>query len=245
MLTMLFNGSELFLPFMDQDGDNGGGDVGADKDVKSNANDTNGNKDGKVFTQDELNRIVAERLSKERKKYEGFDDLKARLAEYEAAEEERKKAAMTEQERLLAEKEEAERKAAEAEEASKKALEEANKRLINAEFRLAAKEAGINPDAIDDAFKLADLSGVTVGDNAKVEGIEDVVKSLLESKPYLRGQPQVKPEPKRIGEGTQSGSKDSDKTREQLLKEAMEKASKSGRIEDRIAYAKLKLELEG
>ena len=42
----------------------------------------------KTFTQDELNTIVAERLERERKKFEGFDDFKAkaaRLDELEAA----------------------------------------------------------------------------------------------------------------------------------------------------------------
>src|SRR5690606_29562266 len=57
--------------------------------------------DVKTITQEELDRIIQQRLQRERKKWE------------QQIEEERRKAAMTEAERLKAEKEEAERKAQE------------------------------------------------------------------------------------------------------------------------------------
>ena len=44
--------------------------------------------EAKTFTQDELNQIVADRLERERKKFDGFEDYKAkaaRLDELEAA----------------------------------------------------------------------------------------------------------------------------------------------------------------
>ena len=37
----------------------------------------------KTFTQEELDGIVAERIKRERAKYEGFDDLKAKAEEYD------------------------------------------------------------------------------------------------------------------------------------------------------------------
>ena len=41
----------------------------------------------KTFTQAELDAIVGERLSRERTKYEGFDELKAKAAKYDEMEE--------------------------------------------------------------------------------------------------------------------------------------------------------------
>lgn len=41
----------------------------------------------KTFTQDELNAIVADRLAREKAKYEGFDELKAKAEKYDSLEE--------------------------------------------------------------------------------------------------------------------------------------------------------------
>ena len=43
--------------------------------------------DEKTFTQEELNAIVADRLSREKAKYEGFDELKAKAEKYDELEE--------------------------------------------------------------------------------------------------------------------------------------------------------------
>jgi len=194
----------------------------------------------KLVPQDEVDRIVADRLARERKKYGDYDDIKAKLAELEKAEEERKKADMTAAERLEAEKAEALKRAQEAEEARDRALTAANQRLIKAEFRAIARELNVRNDALEDAFVLADLSAVTVGEDGAISGVEDVVKALITNKPYLAEQP--KPQPKQIGNPS-GGNDPADKTKEQLLKEAADKARKSGRIEDQAAYAKLKREL--
>lgn len=61
--------------------------------VNTQANETQGNaevKETKTFTQDELNQIVAERVKKEKQKYEGFEDLKDKAAKYEKLQEESK-----------------------------------------------------------------------------------------------------------------------------------------------------------
>ena len=41
----------------------------------------------KTFTQDEVNQIVGERIAREREKYEGFDEIKAKAAEFDKLEE--------------------------------------------------------------------------------------------------------------------------------------------------------------
>lgn len=47
----------------------------------------NQEQNAKTFTQEEVNAIVADRLDRERKKYEGFDDFKAKAARLDEIEE--------------------------------------------------------------------------------------------------------------------------------------------------------------
>ncbi|MDU0071751.1 MULTISPECIES: Clp protease ClpB [Bacillus] len=171
---------------------------------------------------------------------DGVDSLKALVEDYNAkktAEEERKRSEMTELERLqndLKAKEEAEKTLAQ----QLEDLQKANEReKIRNEF---IKVATSNDIAyIDDALALADLSAVKVEDG-KVVGVEDVVKTLVDNKPFLV----KKKAPKPIGQssnGSDTGA--SEKTAEQLLEEAAQRAKHSGRPEDKVAYAKLKREL--
>lgn len=194
----------------------------------------------KTFTQAELDRIVTDRLARDRKGREDYDDIKAKLAALEEAEAEREKAKLSETERLEAEKAAALQAAEEAKTERDNALTAANQRLIKAEFRAVARELNVRPDALDDAYKLADMTGVSVDDEGNIVGVGDVVKALLTTKPYLAEQ--AKPQPKPIGSAS-GGADPVDKSKEQLLKDAADKARKSGRIEDQAAYAKLKREL--
>lgn len=60
----------------------------------------------------------------------------------------------------------------------------ANERVIRAELKAVAVKAGM----VDlDGLKLADLSKVTLDDKGEVQGADDLMKALKESKPYLFG----------------------------------------------------------
>lgn len=191
------------------------------------------------LSQEEFDAKIEERLARERKKYAGHDELKTKLAALELAEEERKKAEMSDKERSDADTAAAIKRAEDAEAERDRALSAANQRLINAEFRAMARELNIRPDALDAALKLADLTPVKVDDEGNVVGVKDAVQALITNSPYLV----EKPQRKTIGDPNGDGDEKPDKTKEQMLKEAAEKARKSGRIEDRIAYADLKEEL--
>lgn len=197
----------------------------------------------KTFTQAELDKIVADRVAREKKKlekYADYDDVKTKLSEFEKFEEERKKAEMTVQERLEAEKAEADKKAQEAEERANKALEQANKRLLKAEFRLLAKELGVRKDALDDAFVLADMTSVEVDEEGNVQGVKEALETLKKSKAYLFGGiDYADPSPGQY-EAKREGSQDQAKRK---LQELADKAKKTGRIEDKIAYASFKKEI--
>jgi hypothetical protein len=196
----------------------------------------------KTFTQDELDKIVADRIARERKKIEKFadyDDLKTKASEYEKALEEKRLAELSAQERAeeIAKKFEAERNeyAKQLEDLKSQAQRE---KVVNA-FIKAAPGVNIPNDRIDAALKLADLSAVTVGENG-VEGLETVMGTLVEQYSFLA---ETKKPQKPIGEATNSQRDTSEKTSEQLLRDAAEKAKRSQKIEDKIAYAALKAQL--
>lgn len=192
----------------------------------------------KTFTQEELDEIIAKRLERERKKYADYEELKAKLAEYEKQEEERKRAEMSEIQRLQADLQ----AKIEAEQALQKQLSQLQETIkqekIRNAFIVKAQLAGIA--YVDDAYRLADFSGVEVDEDGNVKGIDAVVEQLVKNKPFLLSDEKKNPKP--VGDVT-GWQKRSDKTKEQLLAEAAEKARNSGRIEDLAAYAKLKREL--
>lgn len=179
----------------------------------------------KTFTQTELDEIIAQRLERERKKYADYDELKAKLSEYEKAEEERKKAQMSEQERLQAEKEEAERRAEEAKKTAHAALEAANKRLIKSEFKVLAIQAGMRTEMLDDAFVLADLSGVTVNDEGEVDkgALKKAIDQFIESRPIYKADYNANGGTITVGQHT-GGSNVSDEIKS--LEAQLEKAKK-------------------
>jgi hypothetical protein len=220
--------------FADDNGDNNDGN----EPVDTNDNDDQQPK-VKTFTQDEVNELIMKRLERERKKYADYDDLKAQLEELRKVDEERKRAEMSEIERYKADLEKALNERQTFEQELEKLRESVKQERIKNAFITAATSANIA--YIDDAFRLADLSAVTIDDDGNVVGIEDAIKTLVEHKPFLLAQ--AKKEPKPIGESTNAKSDKSDKSAEQLLKEAAEKARRTGRPEDLAAYAKLKREL--
>jgi hypothetical protein len=140
----------------------------AEKDP-TNANDggeqSAGLGDGKTFTQSDLERVLNERLQRERAKYADYDDLKTKVQQMEDAQK-------SELERAMEAREAAEQKAREA-------LAQANERLIRAEFVSQAAIHGVaHPE---DAFRLADRQSVTIGDDGAVTGVTEAVKALVEA----------------------------------------------------------------
>jgi hypothetical protein len=194
----------------------------------------------KTFTQAELDDIVAKRLERERKKFDKFadyDDLKTKASEYEKKLEEQRLAELSEKERA----EEVAKKFEEERNQYAKQLEELNARIEREKKHTAFIKAATSANIayIDDAIKLADLSAVTIDEEGNVVGVEDVVKSLVEHKPFLVAKKQTKS----IGEATNGNQEKSEKTADQLLKEAADKVRRTGKPEDKMAYAKLKREL--
>lgn len=192
----------------------------------------------KTFTQAELDEIVAKRLERDRKKYADYDDLKSKASEYEAKLESQRLAELSEVEKAqeLAQKFEAQLTELNGQLEAERTKAQQDK--IRFEFTKVATSANIID--IDGALKLSDLSAVSIDENGVVVGMDDVIKTLVEHKPYMVAKKQTQP----IGQPSNQGTAQyHDKPAEQLLDEAKAKARKSGRIEDRVAYDKLKREL--
>lgn len=172
----------------------------------------------KTFTQTELDDIVTKRLERERKKFGDYEELKTKISEYEKEREEKQRADMTEIERYKADLEK-EQTAKQTLETELTTLRESVKqeRIRNA-FITAAQAANIA--YIDDAWALADKSEVSVGDDGKVVGIDVVIASIVESKPFLVAQNPTKP--KTIGDPAPP-SEDKIRTMEMQLADAKKK----------------------
>lgn len=100
-------------------------------------------------------------------------DRRKKLDEYEKAEKERKDAELSEMDKLT-------KRLAEAESNSQRVMTTANERLIRAAFVAEAAMHGVEHP--EDAFLLADKTGITVDESGNVPGVEAAVKLLVDGK---------------------------------------------------------------
>lgn len=183
---------------------------------------TGGQEQERVFTQSELNAIVGDRVNRTKEKYEAkLQELNKQLEEMKAVKEKAE-----EYDKLFEEFE------------SFKSKYRTEK--IQTRFKEKAKEHNI--EYLDAAMKLVkdELFGLNVNEDGEVEGLDDLVKNLVEQNPFLVAQKQQQPKP--VGMPANPSGR-VDKSKEQLLKEAYQKAKRSGRPEDMLEYSRLKREL--
>lgn len=129
--------------------------------------DGGGGQTPKSFTQEQLDAILADRLSRERQKYADYDTLKTAADELKKLQDAQKSEAEKLQDSL---------KAAQAE--RDEAVQRANDTLIKAAFISAGAAANlVNPA---DAYALADLSGVSIKEDGTVDGVEAAVKAIVD-----------------------------------------------------------------
>ena len=166
---------------------------------------------GHVFSQEQVDRIVGERVKRERDKYDDYDDLKgaaAKLAQLEEAQ--------------LTEVERANKAREAAEQAAKAAMDAANTRLMRASFIAEAAKAGAaHPE---DAYALANKAGVEVGDDGNVAGVSDAVKALVDAGRLVMAQG---PRAASLDGGAGSGDRSSEKARA-LTPEQLHAAGRMG-----------------
>ena len=172
---------------------------------------------GRTFTQADIDRVVQDRLTRERAKYADYDNLKAAADKLRELEDAQK----SELERAQQAKEQAEATA-------KAAMEMANQRLVRAAFIAAAAQAGAaHPE---DAFALADRAGVTVADDGTIEGVDVAVQTLVDAgRLVMSGKPTAPSTDAGAGGGTRTAGT------VQLTPEQLEIARKMGISPDEYA----------
>lgn len=166
------------------EGDTGGGTGGGDG---SGAGDTGsqgggqgggtGGGDGSTYTppasQADLDRIIGQRVAREREKYADYEAMKAKAEAHDKALE----AAKTDAEKAV----DAARR-----EGESTATQAANARIVAAESRALAAESGFRIGAAS-VVRLLDLTGVKVGDDGAVdtEAIKTKLEALKTAEPDL------------------------------------------------------------
>jgi len=155
------------------DGKGGQPDPKADPNAGKSAAD-NGGTATVSMTQVEFDKTIEDRLARAKKA-----DRKAWEEEVAEA---KKKAEMSEAERLKADKETAEQ-------AVKDAHSKAGQRVIHAEARVAAIIAGIKPERLSYALRMADLSKIEVNDDGEPDAtaIKSAIDQVVKDIPELAG----------------------------------------------------------
>lgn len=142
----------------------------------SNGADPGSNGNGsKTFTQAELDRVVQERIARERSKFDGFDDLKRKAAEFDRIQDEQK----SEIEKAAA------RAAKEAAEKTKAEVDATwGQRIVRSEVRVAAAGKLADPE---DAVRFLDLQTFKIDQDGSVDtkAITTAIDELVKAKPYL------------------------------------------------------------
>lgn len=193
----------------------------------------------KTYTEEEKNELISkavqDRLTRERKKYEEklseFENLQKELEELRRFKEEQELSKLSEVEQLQKKLESIEQEKQQYQKSFEDLQNELKNERITNKFRQLAQQSGIK--YIDDALRLSDLSKVETD-----EDISNIVKSLVETKPFLLDHQPQKQAPI-IGQSSNPTVRP-DKTAEQLLEEARQRVLKERTTEAMIDYQRLK-----
>jgi len=176
----------------------------------STENEGEGSGDGeKKFTQEEVNALLSREISKKTRGTLKPEDLgfksRQELEDAIKAANEASEASKTEQEKAI----EAARKEA-ADGAKAEVLTKAQSIMLKADFKVKATAAGVQPNALDDAYAVATLTGewkdgVSIDEDGEVTGLDDdFFKKFKDAKPFLFGE--VKEGVGNIGAGARSAN---------------------------------------
>ena len=132
-----------------------------------------------TFTQADIDRIVADRLTRERQKFADYDDLKSKAAKLTDLE----KAQMSEAEKQAARVAELEAQIAQAQADAQAQMKAANRRLIQSALVAEATAARFHKP--EDAYRFVDMDALKVDDAGNVSGAKDAIKTLAKERDYL------------------------------------------------------------
>jgi hypothetical protein len=201
---------------------------------------TEKNQHEKFYTEEEVNKLISEkiqeRLARVYKKYEGFNELKKEYEELKQFKEQVEMEKLTEQEKMQKQLEKIQQEKEKLLNDYKLLQETLKQERLNYKFRQLAQANNIQ--YVDAALKLADLSSVEVDEDGNFVNLEEVVKKLIEENPFLVSLPKEKPKP--IGEPSNPKPEKTEKTVDQLIREAEERFRKSQSPRDYVNLVNLK-----
>ncbi len=149
----------------------------------------------KTFTQQELDRVVTERLARQKAQFADYDDLRSKASKWQRLEDEQKSAADKMAEKLAVLQRERD-----------EAIQQANDRLLRAAF--IAEAALANVAHPEDVFALADVAGVTIDAQGVVHGAAEAVKVVVDAgRVPLVVSPQNRPSAPRLDGGAGGGNR--------------------------------------
>lgn len=146
-------------------------------DIDVPANDADGAADAaqaRTFTEEQVNRIVQERLARQKAQFKDYDELKDRAARLQELEDAQKSELEKAQERAV----QLEKQAADAAARAQDAV------LRSAVVAEAARKNVVDPDA---AVALLNKESLVLGDDGAPTNIAEAMDELLKAKPYLVG----------------------------------------------------------
>lgn len=173
-----------------------------------------------TFTQEDVDRVVRDRLNREKAKYTDFETFKTKAEKLDQIELEN----LGEIERLT-------KIAADAEESATAREVVADNKLIEAAvLAAAAKSNAVRPEHL---FKLLETGSVTIGDDGQVAGAEEAVVEFLKQNPEYVGDTNRKIPSVDQGARSEEGGVADQLSREDLSimsPDAIESARQEGRL---------------
>lgn len=128
----------------------------------------------KTFTQDELDRIIADRLKRQKEQFSDYADLKAKAAKWQEQEDAKK----SELEKLQAQIADLQNRASEAD-TKRKAT------LVRSSVMAEAAKQGVPADRLEAAYKLIDTNTLTIEADDTIPNLSDSVKQLIADNAFL------------------------------------------------------------
>jgi len=125
----------------------------------------------KTFTQDQVNRLLQDRLARQKAQFQDYEELKTKAAEFDKIAE----ASKTELEK-------AQERAAQAEEQAREIQERARRTLTDAAITAAASGKFADPS---DAAAFIDRAAIEYGEDGAPTNVAALVDAVLEAKPHL------------------------------------------------------------
>lgn len=180
--------------------------------------------DAPTLTQAQADKIIEDRLARERKKYADYDEVKAELEQLKAA-------SLSDQEKAVAEARTT---------ASTETAQRFHERLFAAEVRATAAGRLADPELLSDpvvAQRLLGFEELPVAEDGTVDAgaVAKALDALLEAQPYLAPSNPTPPRPGSGEQGPRGATPGAQLTREDLKSlspDEIVKAKADGRLND-------------